>query len=500
VKRFGSLVALDGVSLTLRPGSFHALLGENGAGKSTLVKCIMGYHPADAGTIRIDGVEQTIRNPRHAQALGIGMVYQHFTVVPNMSVAENFVMARPRLPLVLDWAKEHEELRAFIRGMPFHIEPTRTVGALGAGERQKLEILKQLYLGNRILILDEPTSVLTPGEADQVLGMLREMSREGDLSVLMITHKFREVTSFADEVTVLRRGRMGGHGRVAELTSERMAAMMVGGEPPRGSSDRVEQQPGPTRLVVSAVCADDDKGVPVLKGVTLEVRAGEIVGIAGVSGNGQDELVQILAGQRGLESGAVLVDGLPYRGTRAEARAHGVRCLPEEPLRNASVPTMSVAENMGLRIYDTRPFTTGGWLVRRAALRKRAIDGVAAYGIKTPSVDVAIANLSGGNVQRTVLARELDGAARILVVANPCFGLDFAAVVEIRTRLLEARAAGVAVLLVSADLDEVFALADRVLVMSEGRIVHETAIAEAEIGVIGKYMAGHSAHPAAPPA
>jgi len=491
VKRFGSFVALDDVSLTLQPGTFHALLGENGAGKSTLVKCIMGYHPADAGTIQVGGVARTMRSPRDAQVLGIGMVYQHFTVVPNMTVAENFVMARPRLPLVIDWSREEKDLAAFMERTPFRIDPGRVVASLSAGERQKLEILKQLYLGNRVLILDEPTSVLTPDEADQVLGTLRAMTRERRLSVLMISHKFCEVTSFADEVTALRRGRVAGHGRVADLTPAAMAAMMVGGEQPRSAVARSADAPGPVRLALQALRARDDKGVVVLEGVSLEVRAGEIVGIAGVSGNGQDELVQVLAGQRALASGRVLADGAAYGGTRAEARARGLRCLPEEPLRNACVPTMSVAENVGLRVYDTPPFTRARWLVRRRALRERAAELVAAYRVKTSSVEAPMGSLSGGNVQRAVLARELDGGARILVVANPCFGLDFAAVAEIRARLVESRNAGVAVLLVSADLDEVFALSDRILVMSEGRIVHETTAEQADLATIGHHMGGH---------
>ncbi|MDP9149463.1 MAG: ABC transporter ATP-binding protein [Myxococcota bacterium] len=469
----------------------HALLGENGAGKSTLVKCIMGYYPADAGTIQLDDAEVTIRNPREAQAHGIGMVYQHFTVVPNMTVAENFMLARARLPLIVDWGRHDDDLRRFMRRMPFSIDPTRTVSTLATGERQKLEILKQLYLGNRILILDEPTSVLTPVEADQVLGMLRDVSHAGHLSVLMITHKLREVTRFADEVTVLRRGRMAGQGPVAELSATQMASMMVGGDRLKTAADRAERPPGAARLAVSALCAVDDKGIRVLNGVSLTVREGEIVGIAGVSGNGQDELVEVLAGQRTPTWGEVRVDGVYYGCTRAEARAHGVRCLPEEPLRNACVPTMTVAENIGLRLYDTPAFTAWRCIVRRGALRQLASECVSAYRIKTPSVDVPIGALSGGNVQRAVLARELEGQAQVLVVANPCFGLDFAAVAEIRARLLDARNRGVAVLLVSADLDEVFALADRVLVMSEGAIVHETPIDHADVAEIGKHMAGH---------
>jgi ABC-type uncharacterized transport system ATPase subunit len=266
-KSFGPLVVLEDVSLTLPPGTFHALLGENGAGKSTLVKCIMGYQPADAGRILIDGAEVKVGSPRAAQALGVGMVYQHFTLVPNMSVAENFVLARAHLPMLIDWRAEREGLRAFMADMPFRIDPARVVRSLAAGERQKLEILKQLYLGNRILILDEPTSVLTPSEADEVLGMLRGMAHARELSVLMITHKFREVTAFADEVTVLRRGRVAGQGQVKDLKPADMASMMVGGKPPRASASRLDREPGEVRLALRAVRAVDDRGVGVLDGV-----------------------------------------------------------------------------------------------------------------------------------------------------------------------------------------------------------------------------------------
>jgi ABC-type uncharacterized transport system ATPase subunit len=493
-KSFGSLVVLEDVSLTLPPGRFHALLGENGAGKSTLVKCIMGYQPADAGRILIDGAPVKIASTRAAQALGIGMVYQHFTLVPNMTVAENLVLARANLPMVIDWTKERDELRTFMKGMPFQIDPARVVRSLAAGERQKLEILKQLYLGNRILILDEPTSVLTPSEADEVLGMLGGMARAREISILMITHKFREVTTFADEVTVLRRGRVSGQGPVKDLTTAEMASMMVGGEVPRASSARTEHDAGELRLSLHDVRAVDDRGIEVLGGISLEVRAGEIVGIAGVSGNGQDELLEVIGGQRELSGGEIRVNGVRYLATRDEARTARLRCLPEEPLRNACVPTMSVAENIGFRGYDRAPFTLGGWLVRRSELRRHAAECVGAYKIKTPTVDTAMSRLSGGNVQRSVLARELQGEPRVLVVANPCFGLDFAAVAFIRTKLLEARNRGVAVLLISADLDEVFALADRILVISGGRMVYETPIAKAEVGVIGKHMAGHGDH------
>jgi general nucleoside transport system ATP-binding protein len=494
-KQFGSMLALDNVSLKLERGSVHALLGENGAGKSTLVKCIMGYYAADAGQVLVNGVAARIKSPRDAAALGIGMVYQHFTLVDNMTVAENLVLSRRTHPFVFDWAGEQKGVAAFMEKMPFKLDPARPVRTLAAGEKQKLEILKQLYLGSSIVILDEPTSVLTPDEADDVLGLLRGMAKQdgaGKLTILMISHKFREVMAFADEVTVLRRGRPAGAGRVADLNPDAMARMMVGEEPPRARGKREAAPREGVVLEIDALSAHDDLGTPAVTKFSLKVRAGEIVGLAGVSGNGQEELVEVLAGQRDARGGRIAVSGNGYLATRAEMRALKVRCLPDEPLRNACVGAMSVAENIGFRRFDRHPFTFLKALVSGGALRRRAQSLIVEYGIRTPGPDAPIASLSGGNVQRAVLARELSDDVALLIASNPCFGLDFAAVAEIRSRLMEARNRGAAVLLISADLDEIFALADRIVVISEGRAVHETPIAEADLGVIGRHMAGHA--------
>src|SRR5262245_5981292 len=275
--RFGDFLALDNVELKVRPGTFHALLGENGAGKSTLVKCIMGYYHATAGDILVGGREQAIANPKDAHALGLGMVYQHFTLVPAMTVAENLVLARDDVPAVVDWPKEKKELEAFLAHMPFKVPLDAKVSDISAGERQTCEILKQLYLKRRFLILDEPTSVLTPGEADEVLGMLRSMVVAGDLTILMITHKFREVMAFADEVTILRRGKLAGRGLVAELTPDAMARTMIGAEQLMGQPAR-SGEAGTTRLELKKVTALDDAGAIAVNGVSLAVRGGEIVG------------------------------------------------------------------------------------------------------------------------------------------------------------------------------------------------------------------------------
>ena len=502
-KRFGAFTALDDVSLRVGAGSFMALLGENGAGKSTLVKCLVGYQQADAGQITVGGRERDIRSPHDAHALGIGMVYQHFTLVPSMTVAENLVMARDEVPAVVHWQAEWNRLTAFMATVPFRLDLDRPVARLAAGEKQKVEILKQLYLRRRFMILDEPTSVLTPAEADEVLGMLRAMTRAGEVTVLMITHKLREVMAFADEVAVLRRGKLVGRGRTAELTPAVLAQLMVGArEIPQSHAKKTAgpRDGGAPGLVVRDLRVEDDAGRPAVAGLSLTIRGGEIVGVAGVSGNGQRELVEALIGQRAPAGGEILVGGEPFRATRAEIRRHRVFSLPEEPLRNACVPSMSVAENISLRTFDRPPVAAGPWLNRRA-LRAQAERGISAFGVKTQGADEPMATLSGGNVQRAVLARELSEPVSVLIAANPVFGLDFAAVAEIHDRILAARNAGAAVLLVSEDLDELLELSDRIAVIFGGRIVHETATAKADIAVIGPCMAGHhTAMPALSPA
>ncbi len=493
-KRFGAFTALEDVSLRVRAGSFHALLGENGAGKSTLVKCLVGYHPPDAGTIQVDRRERQIDTPHAAHALGIGMVYQHFTLVPSMSVAENLVMARDDVPAVVSWRRERRRLAEFMRSVPFQLDLDAPIASLAAGEKQKVEILKLLYLRRRFMILDEPTSVLTPQEADEVLGLLRYMVRAGDISVLLITHKFREVMAFAERVSVLRRGRMVGEGDVTDLDAAQLAHMMMGdreaAEPPRRPAHAVVQ--GAVRLSIRDLRVNDDAGLLAVDVAALDVRAGEIVGVAGVSGNGQRELMEALTGQRAAESGTLRVHGEPFRPRRGEMARHRVFSLPEEPLRNACVPGMSVAENMALRDFDRAPLARGPWL-RRGRMVGAARARIAEYRVKTRGPHAAIRTLSGGNVQRAVLSRELSADVSLLLAANPVFGLDFAAVADIHARILAARDAGAAVLLVSEDLDELLELADRIVVMFDGRLVHETTRAAADFGVIGRSMAGHHA-------
>jgi general nucleoside transport system ATP-binding protein len=516
-KRFGAFTALDAVSLEVRPGTVHALLGENGAGKSTLVKAVVGYHQPEDGAVLVDGREKAITSPVVARQLGIGMVYQHFTVVPGMSVAENLLLAKGELPAIVPWSKVRGELTAFMSTTPFKLPLDARPMDLSAGEKQKLEILKQLYLKPRLLILDEPTSVLTPQEADEVLGLLRDRARAGDVSIIMITHKFREVMDVADDVSVLRRGQLMWTGRVADTSPAALAAAMVGESRADGASParpamavmaEVLQAPAlvaaeartvdplaTPRLRVKDLRVLGDRGEMAVNGLSLHVRGGEILGIAGVSGNGQRELMEALVGQRPRESGEVWIADERYQARRDQNQRLNVRSLPEEPLRNACVGDLSVAMNIGLRRFDQAPAARAGWL-RPSVLRQQARALIAAYGVKTQGEDAPIRSLSGGNVQRAVLARELDGQVDVLLVSNPVFGLDFAAVAEIHGRLRKVREQGGAVLLLSEDLDELMSLADRLVVISEGTLVHECAAAGADRRVLGAYMAGghHGEH------
>ena len=489
-KRFGPFTALADVSLKIAPATVHAILGENGAGKSTLVKCLLGYYRADDGSFLIDNREETIARPADADRLGLGMVYQHFTLVPSMTVAENLVMSRADVPAIVDWSRERADLDAFIARMPFKVNLSAEVGTLAAGERQKTEILKQLYLQRRFLVLDEPTSVLTPQEADEMLSLVRDLAHSGAITVAIITHKLKEVKKFADEVTVLRRGRYAGRGTTADLTPSDMTAMMIGQPQAPASVERLGAPEPTARLLVENLRTEGDAGRAGLDISRLEVHPREILGIAGVSGNGQKELAEVLGGQRQPSAGQMRIDGQLYTATRDEAQAQSMRVLPEEPLRNGCVPRMSVSDNLNLRSFDRTDSGTKRFWLNAAAMTARAKRMIASYGVRAPSREAPIGVLSGGNVQRCVLARELDGDVKLLIVANPCFGLDVKAVAEVRARITAARNAGTAVLLISEDLDEILELSDRIVVMHDGHIVHETPGAGADAQEIGAHMLG----------
>lgn len=490
-KSFGAMAALDNVSIRVAPGSFHALLGENGAGKSTLVKCIMGFYEADSGAVLLDGKQVTITSPKHARDHGIGMVYQHFTLVPCMTAAENLVIARADTPRVIDWRAEWRRLDAFMQRMPFRVPLNARVSDLSAGEKQKLEILKLLYLDQRFLILDEPTSVLTPAEADEMLGLLGGMARRGEVTVLMISHKFREVKAYCDGFSVLRHGRLTGTGDAQTAPVEEMSRLMIGETELRARAPRTAHAVTRPVLQLDGLMASDGEGRRLLDGVSLTVGAGEILGIAGVSGNGQAALVEVLAGQRRLAAGRLAVEGVPLHPGRRDFDRFRVFGLPEEPLKNAAVPRMSVADNIALRRFDKAPIAGALGLISPKRIREHGEDLIARFRVRTPSAAAPIATLSGGNVQRAILARELSQDVGVLIAANPCFGLDFASVAEIRSRIMEQRNRGAAVLLISEDLDEILELSDRIAVMSEGRITHVAPVAQTDRAEIGRHMAGH---------
>ena len=491
-KHFGAVRALEDVGISVKPQTFHAVVGENGAGKSTLAKCLLGFYKPDVGEVKIGGV--TVHTPAEARRAGLGMVFQHFTLAPSMRVIENLLLARSDLPVVIDWESERERLRVFLKSAPFSVDLDARVDQLAAGEKQKVEILKQLYLKTRMLILDEPTSVLTPAEADEVMTILSGMVKSGTLSVLLITHKLREVIAFADEVTVMRRGRWVACRPVPEVSAAKIAELMMGDSAPPRDIERAPTGQRTPALTIRHLLVRGDQGLPAVRDLTLTVHSGEILGVAGVSGNGQRELVEAMGGQRAIEGGEILAFGSPFRPSREDIEKFGLFTLPEEPLENATVQAMSVAENLALRRFDRKPMAQGGFLLNDAAIRANAEEEIKRFSIRTPSPVTPIRNLSGGNVQRAVLARDLGSReARIMVVANPCFGLDFAATTFVHNQLIQMRNSGGAVLLISEDLDELMKLAERIVVISEGAIAHETLRADLDLAVVGQFMGGHVA-------
>ena len=442
---------VEAISMTKRFGEFAALddVVAEGRGRARSTRCSARTAPArsrwsnaswattcptparSSSAIAQASHRQSARRPRARHRHGLPALHAG----AGMTVAENLVLARDDVPAVVDWARERKALEEFLARMPFRVPLNARVSAISAGEKQKCEILKQLYLKRRFLILDEPTSVLTPGEADEVLGMLRGMVAGGALTVLMITHKFREVMAFADEVTILRRGKLAGQGHVKDLSPDSMARTMIGAEELTVQPARTGEFGAP-RLDIEELCALDDGGQPAVRDVSLSIRGGEIVGVAGVSGNGQRQLVEVLAGQREAESGDIYLQGERYHATRQEMRRNNLSVLPEEPLKNACVARMSVADNLAFREFDRAPFASGGWWLNRTTFHEQALRKIERYKIKTRSDATAIGELSGGNVQRTVLARELAGDVAILIAANPCFGLDFAAVAQIHAEIM----------------------------------------------------------------
>ncbi len=484
-KRFPGILANDHVDFDLRRGEVHALLGENGAGKSTLMNILYGLYSPDEGEVLIKGEPVRIASPGDAIARGIGMVHQHFMLIPVMTVAENIVLAvEPRRDgVLLDYSSARARVRDLASSFGFAIDPDARIEDISVGQQQRVEILKALYRRADILILDEPTAVLTPQEAVELFEILKSLQREG-LSIIFISHKLNEVLDIADRVTVLRRGKVIETLPTAGATEEELARRMVGRDVVL-RIDKSPSQPADPILVVEGLTVKDDRDLVKVNDVSFEVRGGEIVAIAGVDGNGQTELIDAITGLRHPETGRILVEGREV--TNASARQHfdvGVGHVPEDRQRRGLVLEFSLAENIGLHDYRKPPYARFGWLypkrlVQRASRLIREFD-VRGGGPRTPG-----GALSGGNQQKVILAREIDRDPRVLVAAQPTRGLDVGAIEFVHRRLVEERDEGRAVLLVSLELEEVLSLADRILVIYEGGIVGEfpPTATEEELGV-----------------
>ncbi len=490
-KRFPGVVANDGVDLEVAVGEVHALLGENGAGKSTLSNILTGlYHPDD-GELELFGRPAVLTSPRDALDAGIGMVHQHFRLVDTFTVAENVVLGDHRdggRPFVLH--RRSIESAVAERGARFGLagDPRAKIWQLSVGEQQRVEILKALYREARVLILDEPTAVLTPQEAEALFETLRAMAAE-DRAVIFISHKLHEVTAVADRVTVLRGGRSVATVRTADVTRRELAALMVGRDVELGRR-REPAEIGGVVLEARGLTARGDRGVDALRDVSLTGRAGEVVGIAGVAGNGPRELAEVLTGLRRHTAGTVEVDGRRLAGgdPRAAIRA-GVAHVPEDRLHTGVAPSLSIASNVVLKSYRRGGVTRGPFLLLRR-IRDRALDLMHRYDVRATGPAAPARTLSGGNLQKVVLGREFSGRPKLLVAASPTRGLDVGAIETVHGHLRGAAADGVGVLLISEDLDEVLALSDRIVVMYEGAVAGEADGASADVDELGLLMAG----------
>jgi simple sugar transport system ATP-binding protein len=497
-KSFGAVRANRDIRLAVEKGTIHGIVGENGAGKSTLMSILYGFYQADSGEIRVDGKAAQIKTPNDAIAAGIGMVHQHFMLVHNFTVIENVILGVEGEPLLRSSiAKARSELQRLEREYGLEVDPDAVIETLPVGLQQRVEILKALYRGAETLILDEPTGVLTPAEADHLFRILRQLKEQGK-TVVLITHKLREIMAVTDNVSVMRQGTMVATRKTAETTVGELAELMVG----RRVLLRVEKgeaKPGDYKLVVEGLTVKDARGVTMVDDVSFGVRAGEIVGIAGVAGNGQSELIEAISGIRTAVSGRVLLDGKPIGVTGdadpGELRERGLAHVPEDRHHVGLVLAFEENENSILGYHDQEKYLNGAFL-DIPAIRRDAGEKIEKYDIRPADTRLKTANFSGGNQQKIVLAREMEQDPDVLIVGQPTRGVDVGAIEFIHKRLIEMRDRGKAVLLVSVELDEIRSLSDRILVMFDGRIVGERG-PDAGEGELGLLMAGVEAKEAA---
>nr|WP_314262615.1 ABC transporter ATP-binding protein [uncultured Devosia sp.] len=491
-KRFGAVHANKDIDLCVARGTIHGIVGENGAGKSTLMSILYGFYTADSGTIRVNGTEQSITDSRHALALGIGMVHQHFMLVDNFSVLENIVLgAEDSGFLKPSLNRARKELNRLEQEYDLEVNPDAIIEDISVGQQQRVEILKALYRGAETLILDEPTGVLTPKEADDLFRVLRTLREQGK-TVILITHKLREIMAITDNVSVMRQGEMVTTVKTAETSPEQLAELMVGRRVLL-RVDKTPANPGKTLLEVQNLTVNDDMGIARVKNVSFSIRAGEIVGIAGVSGNGQSELLESISGMRDQKAGNVLLKGTPLslKGDDGAARAReaGLAHVPEDRQRMGLVTTFAEWENAILG-YQDRPEYGAGAFLDIAAAKKAAAEHIKLFDVRPANINLKSSLFSGGNQQKIVLAREMERDPDVLVIGQPTRGVDIGAIEFIHNEIIKMRDEGKAILLVSVELDEIRSLADRILVMFDGVIVGEADPATATEGELGLMMAG----------
>ena len=496
-KRFPGLVANDGVDFDLRRGEVHCLLGENGAGKTTLMNVIFGLYQPDAGTIRVDGKEVHFASSADAIACGIGMVHQHFQLIPVFTVAENIVLGDElRRGPVLDLETARKRIVELGERYGLRVDPDAKVENLSVGQQQRVELLKALFREADILILDEPTAVLTPGEVEEFFAIVRSLIGQGK-SIVFITHKLREVLEVADRITVLRHGRVVGTSDPTSATQQTLATLMVGRDV-SFEIDKPPARPGRTQLEVRDLVVTDDRGFDSVSGLSFTVRAGEIFGIAGVEGNGQRELVEAIAGMRTPTSGTIEISGVDLTGAGPrQMHEHGVGHVPEDRNKHGVVSAFTIADNLVLNTYYRSPFARRR-IRQLRDIEKQAHELVQRYDVRTPSIDSPVSNLSGGNQQKVIIARELTDDLKLLLVAQPTRGLDVGSIEFIHRRIVAMRDAGSAIFLVSAELDEIFTLADRIGVLYRGELVGEFDRADATRDAVGLLMASGRADSEAP--